>query len=87
MYKLEEKFIKDLFTDYSRAMVRRVSTQIELLQQDKSLTKEQTLDLLKGFGKELVYNSFKDLEAQIKAYQAGRRTTKFDIYTPSPIQE
>lgn len=81
MYNIQEKFLRDLLRDYSRVIVRRVCSQSEILEQDDTLSKSQSLILLKQFSRELIYNSFKDLEAQIKSYKEGRSFSKFNINT------
>lgn len=83
MSNIDEKFLKTIFADYSRAMVGKICKQNEVLASDKSLTKEQALGLLKAFNRELIYESFRDLENQIKAFQTGKQFIKFSLYTPN----
>lgn len=83
MYKIEPNFIHKLFNDFSRAMVGKLCKQNEIIEKDESLSKLQSLKLLKDFNKELIYEAVRDLENQIKAYQSGQTITKFSIYTPS----
>lgn len=84
MYKFDDKFLRDLLKNYSRVIVRGICSQAEILEKDEQLSKIQALNLLKQFNKELIYQCFKDLEGQLKAYQVGKQFIKFDIYTPNP---
>jgi len=86
MYNIDEKFLKELLADYSRAIVGRICKQIELLEKNQTVTKEQFSELTKVFNKELIYQSFRDLESHLKAYQAGKKFVKFQIYN-TPTQE
>jgi len=82
MVNSNDKFVKTLLSDFSRAMVGRICKQNEVIADNKSLTKEQALSLLKSFNRELIYESFRDLENQIRAFQNGKQLIKFSIYTP-----
>lgn len=80
-YKFSQEFVQTLLRDYSRAMVGRLCKQVELLSAKSDLSEKQKLDLLKSFNRELIYEHFRDLENQLKAYTEGRKFTKFEIYT------
>lgn len=82
-YQLEELFLKNLLRDYSRAIVGKLCKQAEILETDTSLSREQAIDILKKFNKELIYESFRDLNNHIKTYQSGKDFIKFNIYSPT----
>lgn len=83
MYKIDEKFLNNLLKDYSRTVVGRLCKQVETVETQTDLTETQKLSVLKSFHRELIYEIFRDLEKQIKCYQAGQTFAKFKIYTPS----
>lgn len=82
-YKFSQEFIQNLLRDSSRSIVGRLCKQVELIDSKIGLSETQKLDILKSFNKELIYESFRELENQLKAYQEGKVYTKFTIYTPS----
>jgi len=83
MYNIDEKFIKDLLKDYARTMVCRLCKQVETLEVQKDLIEVQKLNILKSFHRESIYETFRDLEKQIKSYQIGQTFTKFKVYSPT----
>lgn len=83
MYNIDKKFLSDLLSTHSRALVGRLCKQNETLASRKDLSESQKLSLLKDFGKELIYEETRNLESQIKAYSEGKNYYK--IYTP-PLQ-
>lgn len=83
MYNIDEKFLSILLKDYAKATVGRLCKQVEITEVQKDLTEAQKLGVLKSFHRELIYEVFRDLEKQIKSFQAGQTFTKFKIYTPS----
>lgn len=83
MYYINKKFLKDLFRDFSRSMVGKLCKQNEILQRNKNLSETQKLNLLKDFNRELIYESFRELENNIKFFNEGREYKKYPIYTPS----
>ncbi len=83
MYKIDEKFFNNLLKDYARSTVCRLCKQVEMLESKKDLTEVQKLDVLKSFNRELLYEVFRDLEKQVKCFQAGQTFAKFKIYTPN----
>lgn len=83
MYNIDEKFLTNLLKDYARTTVGRLCKQVETTEAQSNLTEAQKLAVLKSFHRELVYEVFRDLEKQIKSFQAGQSFAKFKIYTPS----
>lgn len=83
IYKFEEKQLKSLLSNYSRAIVGKICEQNEILESEKTVSKEECLRLLKKFNKSLIYQSFRDLESQLKVVGVGQKYTKFNIYTPN----
>lgn len=86
-YNVSEKFIQDLIRDHSRAIVGKLCSQAEILENDNSLSKNQALNLLKQFNKELIYQSFRDIEGSLKAFQRGQTFIKCNIYNPTPSKK
>ena len=82
-YNVSEKFIQDLLRDYSRAIVGKLCSQAEILEKDISLSKDQAINLLKQFNRELIYQSFRDMDGSLKAFQRGQTFIKCDIYNPT----
>lgn len=84
MITIDENNLKNLLADYSRAIVGRICKQNEIITSNDSLSKDQALSLLKSFNRELIYESFRDLENQLKVNQTGKQLVKFSIYnTPT----
>jgi len=81
MYKLDEKFLSESLSNFSRTLVGRLCKQNELLASKKDLSEIQKLSLIKDFAKELIYEETRNLESQLKAYSEGREYSK--IYNPS----
>ena len=83
MYYIDKKFLRDLLKDQSRAMVGKLCNQNEILQKDKDISGDKKLELLKSFNKELIYQSFRDIENYIKCYNNGKYYEKYKIYKPT----
>ena len=83
---MSEKFIQDLLRDYSRAIVGKLCSQAEILEKDISLSKDQAINLLKQFNRELIYQSFRDIDGSLKAFQRGQTFIKCNIYNPTTNQ-
>ena len=85
MDKELKEFIKKICRDQSRTLVGRICKQIEILQNQPTLSIEtkQTLNLLKSLNKELIYEEFRDLKNAIIFYSEGREYQKIKIYNPS----
>ena len=87
MYIIEEQFLHQLLMSHSRSIVGRLCKQNELIKEDNSLSEAQKLDLLKSFNRELIYETSRDLENQIKCYIRGKVYEKFNLYTPTKTDQ
>ena len=83
MYKLDEKFIREMFRDTSRSIVGRLCKQNEILQDKNYLSETQKFDILKSFSRELIYEAFRDVENQIKCYSKGTKYSKYKVFKPT----
>lgn len=80
---IDSKFFSDTLNLHARTLVGKFCKQNELIASKKDLTEAQKLQLLKDFGKELVYEEVRSLENQVKAFSEGKEYAK--IYkTPTP---
>lgn len=84
MYKITEKYLSDLTRDYSRSLVGRLCKQIESLQKDldENSPEFKYLNHAKNLHREMIYETFRDLKNQVKAFDSGIKLRKFNI-TPS----
>ena len=92
-YNIDKDFLKDLLKNYSRSMVGKLCKQNESLQDSlKGLDKEtqdiliEKLEIIKNFNRELVYQSFRDLNGHFKCYSDGREYEKFKLFKPTDTQ-
>lgn len=84
MYKITEKFLAKLLKDYSVALVGRLCKNVESLQRDldKNSPEYKYLSHVKELHREKIYETFRDLKNNIRAYNKGLKFRKFSI-TPS----
>lgn len=77
---IDAKFFSNALNLHARTLVGKFCKQNELISSKKDLTETQKLQILKDFGKELVYEEIRSLENQIKAFSEGKEYAK--IYKP-----
>ena len=85
MVNLDEQKVKEIFREYSKAIVGRLCKNIETLQEncDKQSPQFLALQLAKNLHKETIYQNLRDLELTLKFASQGKSLEKFNIYTPS----
>lgn len=81
MYKITNKDLSKLFHDSSVAIVGRLCKNIEALQRDldKNSVEFKYLSHVKELHRETIYQSFRDLRNEIKAYNNGIKFRKFTL--------
>lgn len=82
---IDIKFFSEALNAHARTLVGRFCKQNEIISSKKDLSEAQKLQILKEFGKELVYEEVRNLENQIKAFSEGKEYAK--IYkSPTPTK-
>jgi len=72
LISVDEKYLKETLDFHSRSLVGKLLKRIEILENKESIKK---------VSKELIYESYRDLQELFKAYSKGVSVTYFEFKT------
>jgi len=83
VYNISEEFIKSVCKTQKYTLLGKLMKRYEVLADKKDLTNSQRKDLLRRLIKELVHESFRDLEKQLSCYSKGLQYYKINLTNPT----
>lgn len=82
-YKVSSKFIHELFQEKHKAISGSLCRRVEDFEK-AGLISHNDAELLKGQLKNVVWESYRDLENNIRFFNEGRILKTYPIYAPKP---
>ena len=82
LYNISDEFIKTACKTHKYSLLGKLMKRYEVLAEQKDLSDSQRKDLLRKLIKELVHESFRDLEQQITCYSKGLQYYKINLTNP-----
>jgi len=84
IYNISEEFMKSACKSHKYVLLGKLMKRYEVLADKKGLSDSQRKDLLRSLIKEVVHESFRDLEKQFDCYSKGLQYYKINL-TNNPI--